>query len=197
MTGPTSSKYYLCCYGGANWGTRGWECERLGCEAGGVRLGVLLWWCKFYPNWLCMYHKVTKIWIISNFEPCILLIFENWSHDTDVRTKLGWLFRLKTSAFQIWVIWGITIVVLNSHHHSHINSICKLYILSEKPWGDLECLSIRSLIHRTFVGETAWQLTRVQTVYRYDVKKITAAKNGLVYVLSHCRILKELITPPI
>ena len=32
-----------------------------------------------------------------------------------------------------------------------------------------------SLVPRPFVGETAWQLTWVQTVYGYDVKKITAA----------------------
>ena len=31
-----------------------------------------------------------------------------------------------------------------------------------------------SLIPRPFVGEMAWQLMRVQTVYEYDVKKITA-----------------------
>ena len=31
-----------------------------------------------------------------------------------------------------------------------------------------------SLVPRPFVGETAWQLTRVQTVYGYDVKEITA-----------------------
>ena len=31
-----------------------------------------------------------------------------------------------------------------------------------------------SLVPRPFVGETAWQLTRVQTVYRYDVKEIAA-----------------------
>ena len=34
--------------------------------------------------------------------------------------------------------------------------------------------SIPSLVPRPFVGETAWQLTRVQTVYGYDVKEITA-----------------------
>ena len=28
---------------------------------------------------------------------------------------------------------------------------------------------------KPFVGETAWQLTQVQTVYGYDIKKITAA----------------------
>ena len=32
-----------------------------------------------------------------------------------------------------------------------------------------------SLVPRPFVGEMAWQLTRVQTVYGYDVKEITAA----------------------
>ena len=31
-----------------------------------------------------------------------------------------------------------------------------------------------SLVPRPFIGETAWQLTRVQTVYGYDVKEITA-----------------------
>ena len=31
-----------------------------------------------------------------------------------------------------------------------------------------------SLVPRPFVGEMAWQLTQVQTVYGYDVKKITA-----------------------
>ena len=31
-----------------------------------------------------------------------------------------------------------------------------------------------SLVPRPFVGETAWQLIRVQTVYGYDVKEITA-----------------------
>ena len=31
-----------------------------------------------------------------------------------------------------------------------------------------------SLVPRPFVGEMAWQLTRVQTVYGYDVKEITA-----------------------
>ena len=33
----------------------------------------------------------------------------------------------------------------------------------------------QALYCRPFVGETAWQLTRIQTVYGYDVKKITAA----------------------
>ena len=32
-----------------------------------------------------------------------------------------------------------------------------------------------SFVPRPFVGETAWQLTRVQTVYGYDVKEITVA----------------------
>ena len=32
-----------------------------------------------------------------------------------------------------------------------------------------------SLVPRPFVGEIAWQLTRVQTVYRCDVKEITVA----------------------
>ena len=31
-----------------------------------------------------------------------------------------------------------------------------------------------SLVPRPFVGEMAWQLTRVQTIYGYDVKEITA-----------------------
>ena len=31
-----------------------------------------------------------------------------------------------------------------------------------------------SLVPRPFVGETAWQLIRVQAVYGYDVKEITA-----------------------
>ena len=35
-------------------------------------------------------------------------------------------------------------------------------------------ICVTSLVPRPFVGETAWQLTRVQTVYGYDVKKITA-----------------------
>ena len=35
-------------------------------------------------------------------------------------------------------------------------------------------LGLLSLVPRPFVGETAWQLTRVQTVYGYDVKEITA-----------------------
>ena len=36
------------------------------------------------------------------------------------------------------------------------------------------CTELTSLVPRPFVGETAWQLTRVQTVYGYDVKEITA-----------------------
>ena len=35
--------------------------------------------------------------------------------------------------------------------------------------------SAPSLVPRLFVGETARQLTQVQTVYGYDVKEITAA----------------------
>jgi len=31
-----------------------------------------------------------------------------------------------------------------------------------------------NLVHRPFIGEIAWQLTWVQTVYEYDVKEITA-----------------------
>ena len=34
---------------------------------------------------------------------------------------------------------------------------------------------LASLLPRPFVGETAWQLTRFQTVCGYDIKKITAA----------------------
>ena len=34
-------------------------------------------------------------------------------------------------------------------------------------------LTISSLVPRLFIGETAWQLTRVQTVYRYDITEIT------------------------
>ena len=34
---------------------------------------------------------------------------------------------------------------------------------------------LASLVPRPLVGEPAWQLTRVQTVNGYDVKKITAA----------------------
>ena len=33
-------------------------------------------------------------------------------------------------------------------------------------------LCFGSLVPRPFVGEMAWQLTRVQTVYGYDVKEI-------------------------
>ena len=38
----------------------------------------------------------------------------------------------------------------------------------------MTCSTKPSLVPRPFVGETAWQLTQVQTVYEYDVKEITA-----------------------
>ena len=47
-------------------------------------------------------------------------------------------------------------------------------------WGNFysstltECKCWASLVPRPFIGETAWQITRVQTVYGYDVKEITA-----------------------
>ena len=37
------------------------------------------------------------------------------------------------------------------------------------------CVCWGSLIPRLFVGEMAWQLTQVQTVYGYDVRNITVA----------------------
>ena len=45
-----------------------------------------------------------------------------------------------------------------------------------------------SLVPRPFIGETAWQLTRVQTVYRYDVKEITAAPVQAMNIGNACDI---------
>ena len=41
-------------------------------------------------------------------------------------------------------------------------------------WKSLPTSTTASLVPRPFIGETAWQLTKVQTVYGYDVKEITA-----------------------
>ena len=42
--------------------------------------------------------------------------------------------------------------------------------------------SHHSLVPRPLVGETAWQLTPVQTVYGYDVKEITAAPVEIMHI---------------
>ena len=49
----------------------------------------------------------------------------------------------------------------------------------------IKCPDLASLVPRPFVGETAWQLTHVQTVYRYDVKEITAARASHEYWILH------------
>ena len=66
---------------------RGWVWG-WGCEAGGVAMVVqILSKLIMHVSPSNQNLNYLKFW-------AILLIFENWSHDTDVRTKLGWLFRL-------------------------------------------------------------------------------------------------------